>query len=296
MIELRHLHYVVATAEHGSFNRAAATFNIKQSTLSERVRDLEIRLGIALFERSPRGVELTRAGSRFLSGARRVITEIETMSRHALAYRSGKRGFLVIGIAGAVPKFEVEELLIDFTRANRDICLETCQGSHRRMRDQLRDGRLDALISTHDVVGGDLKCAFLASARLFAAVDRSGPLGGRDHLRWIDLLDSNIILPAGIRGEDLREKTLRSLPREGAPPRICEHGLSSSALIRLVEGDAITLIDENDLAFIEASQRAIPIHDDEGLVRLPSIVTWSAANRNPALCALTRMITAPPIP
>lgn len=295
MIELRHLHYVIATAEHGSFNRAAATFNIKQSTLSERVRDLEIRLGIALFERSSRGVALTRAGTSFLIGARRVITEIEAMSRHASAYRAGKLGFLVIGIAGAVPRSEVEELLIGFTRANRDVCLETCRGSHVRLGDRLRQGRLDALISTHDVVGRDLKCAFLASARLFAAVDANGPLGTRDHLRWSDLLDSDIILPAGTRGEDLRDKTLRSLPSGGGSPSIREHGLSSSAVIRLVEGHAITLIDENDLPLIEAPQRAIPIHDDEGLARLPSIVTWSAANGNPALGALTRMMIGPSI-
>jgi DNA-binding transcriptional LysR family regulator len=292
MIELRHLHYVIATAEHGSFNRAAALFNIKQSTLSERVRDLEIRLGIALFDRSSRGVALTRAGTNFLIGARRVITEIEAMTRHASAYRAGKAGLLVIGIAGAVPRSEVEKLLISFTRANRDVCLETCRGPHMMLGDRLRNGRLDAMISTQDVAGRDLRCAFLASARLFAAVDANGPLGTRDHLRWSDLLDSDILLPAGDRGEDLKDKALRSIPIGVCRPLIREHGMSSSAVIRLVEGRAITLIDENDLQFVQAAQRAIPIHDDAGLARLPSIASWSVENANPALAELTRIIAA----
>lgn len=290
MIELRHLQYIIATAEHGSFNRAAATFNIKQSTLSERVRDLEIRLGITLFERSSRGVAPTRAGTDFLIGARRVITEIDAMNRHASAFRTGKLGLLAIGIAGAVPRSGVEELLVGFTRAHRDVCLDTCRGSHMSLSDLLRSGKLDALISTHDVIGGDLKCEFLASTRLFAAVDANGPLGTRDHLHWSDLLDSDILLPSGSRGEDLRDKALRALPTGGSFPSIREHGLSSGAVIKLVEGHAVTLIDENDLPLIQEPQRAIPIHDDEGLARLPSIVSWSAANRNPALSALNRMI------
>ncbi|WP_449472989.1 LysR family transcriptional regulator [Sphingobium chungangianum] len=293
MIELRHLHYVIATAELGSFNRAAARFNIKQSTLSERVRDLEIRLGISLFERSSRGVSLTRAGRNFLSGARRIVAEVEAMRRHAAAFRAGKLGLLMIGMAGAVSRPEVDELLVAFTRAHKDVSLETCRGSHAGLSDGLGSGKLDALITTHDVVGRNLESTLLASGRLLAVVDANGPFGMREHLSWSDLLDSDILLPAGARGEDLKNKALRSLPRSGASPtRIVEQGLSPSAVIRLIEGDAATLITEADLPLVAPPRRALPIYEQTGLARLPSILSWSRANRNPALAALTSMVTA----
>jgi DNA-binding transcriptional LysR family regulator len=57
-IELRQLRYAVQTADTQSFSRAAATLNVKQSTLSRRVLQLEDRLGVKLFERTTRGADL----------------------------------------------------------------------------------------------------------------------------------------------------------------------------------------------------------------------------------------------
>jgi DNA-binding transcriptional LysR family regulator len=76
MIETRHLHDIVTTADMGSFNRAAGAMRIKQSTLSRRIRHLELRLGIVLFERSTCGVNLTQAGMRFLDRARQVLDDL----------------------------------------------------------------------------------------------------------------------------------------------------------------------------------------------------------------------------
>ena len=68
-IEIRQLRYAVATADSQSFSRAAATMNVKQSTLSRRVGDLEIRLGVKLFERTTRGAQPTENGRNKNQGA-----------------------------------------------------------------------------------------------------------------------------------------------------------------------------------------------------------------------------------
>ncbi|WP_448954914.1 LysR family transcriptional regulator [Labrys neptuniae] len=68
-IDLRYLRYVIAAAEGHSFRRAGAHLNVHPSAISRRVRELESRLGAALFVRTPNGVEVTREGRVFLDRA-----------------------------------------------------------------------------------------------------------------------------------------------------------------------------------------------------------------------------------
>ncbi len=74
-IELRHLRYFVAVAEHGHFGRAARSLNVSQPPLSRQIRDLERHLGVELLDRTSSGVSLTEPGKRMLHRSRRVLAE-----------------------------------------------------------------------------------------------------------------------------------------------------------------------------------------------------------------------------
>jgi DNA-binding transcriptional LysR family regulator len=66
----------IAIAEHGGFQRAAASLHITQTALSRRLQNLEAFLGVRLVERSTRSVALTRIGADFLPRARRLLSEL----------------------------------------------------------------------------------------------------------------------------------------------------------------------------------------------------------------------------
>jgi DNA-binding transcriptional LysR family regulator len=76
-IELKQLRYFVAVAEELDFGRAAERLHISQSPLSRAIRELERDLGVVLFVRTTRHVELTAAGSLLLERARRALAEID---------------------------------------------------------------------------------------------------------------------------------------------------------------------------------------------------------------------------
>jgi DNA-binding transcriptional LysR family regulator len=76
-VELRQLRYFVAVAEELHFGRAAERLHMSQSPLSRAIRELERDLGVVLFVRTTRQVELTAAGSLLLERARRALAEID---------------------------------------------------------------------------------------------------------------------------------------------------------------------------------------------------------------------------
>src|SRR6201992_2612397 len=83
-LELRHLRYFIAVAEAGSLKLAAEEkLHTTQPSLSRQIRDLEYEVGMPLFSRGPKGVELTAAGRVFLDHARVLLSQAETAMQSA---------------------------------------------------------------------------------------------------------------------------------------------------------------------------------------------------------------------
>src|SRR5437870_8016590 len=97
-MELRHLRYFVAIAEERSFTRAAECLWVAQPGLSTQIRRLEAELGVQLFERHTRGVDLTPAGELFLERARVTLAAAETAAATACDIEAGVIGSLRLGL------------------------------------------------------------------------------------------------------------------------------------------------------------------------------------------------------
>ncbi len=101
-MSLRQFEYFVAVAEEGSLSRAAARLCVAQPSLSQQLKALERRVGGALFERLPRGMQLTPAGRAFLPEALATLRGAERAYRSARAAVTGESAELHIATVSSV--------------------------------------------------------------------------------------------------------------------------------------------------------------------------------------------------
>ncbi|MCX2561516.1 LysR family transcriptional regulator [Acetobacter farinalis] len=146
-MDIRHLRYFVTVADHGSITRAAEELGMEQPPLSQQIKQLEQKLGVALFERQTRGVTLTEIGATLLPRARTIL-DLQSqflVTAHGLA--RGELGHIRLGLAGAVPLLPVIPLAIRrFRESAPDITLSLEESNTPALCAALHDARIDIAI------------------------------------------------------------------------------------------------------------------------------------------------------
>src|SRR5580704_8394429 len=102
-MELRHLRYVLAVAEEGHITRAAERLGMQQPPLSRQVKAIERELGVQLFRRRPRGVELTAPGRSLLNEARAILSQLDRAFEMTRRTARGEQGRICIGVTPTSP-------------------------------------------------------------------------------------------------------------------------------------------------------------------------------------------------
>jgi DNA-binding transcriptional LysR family regulator len=149
-MELRHLEYFVAVAADQNFSRAAQRIHVVQSALSAAVGKLEKELGVSLFDRSRRQIELTAAGKVFLQHAREVLHAANRAQSSVDDYRGQLTGSVTLGTLMSWGTLNLAAALEQFRRVNPGVTLRLRQsttGSAGHLA-AIADGKMDlALVS-----------------------------------------------------------------------------------------------------------------------------------------------------
>lgn len=142
-MELRHLRALVAVAEELHFGHAAKRLNLSQPPVSLAIKELEDELGVRLFERSSRRIEITPAGEEALRDARVVLARTESLREHARNASRGSGGSLAIGFISTAAYTFLPSVLRRFYGEFPDVKISLHESSSDRIIADVEAGSLD---------------------------------------------------------------------------------------------------------------------------------------------------------
>jgi DNA-binding transcriptional LysR family regulator len=141
---LQQLTYFLAAAEHRSFSAAAASLFMAQPSLSDQIRRLEAELGVELFARGARGLELTEAGRLFRPHAERTVGAAQEAAESVREVRDITGGTVAFGTFGSAHHYLLAGLLQDFRTQYPNVRVRAIGQNSAEVADAVRDGQLEA--------------------------------------------------------------------------------------------------------------------------------------------------------
>ncbi|MFD9518361.1 transcriptional regulator CynR [Streptomyces sp. NPDC059979] len=185
-VELRHLRYLIAVAEHGSFTRAAEELRISQPTLSQQVKQLERAVGVQLLDRTGRSVRLTDAGATYVDYARGALRDLATAERAVMDLADLSRGHLRLALTPTFTAYLVGPLVAALHTAHPGITLDVREMPQDRIEAGLLadDHDLGLAFQGPHLPGIRATALFTETLGLVTAADADpGPLPVRDLAR-----------------------------------------------------------------------------------------------------------------
>ena len=208
-MELRQLKYFVKSAEYLNFSVAAKHLYITQSTLSQKIKQLEFELGFELFIRNSRHISLTEAGEVFLPFARKTILDAEDGVQRLHDLQHVKTGMLRVGVTYSLSTVLTEGLL-SFMKAFPGIKLEIFYKTVDELLLLLREHKVDFILSYKPLSGAlDIDSMPLFENTLALVVSKEHPLASLRTITLQELSGKPIILPSkGLQARTMLDKLL----------------------------------------------------------------------------------------
>lgn len=178
-MDFKQLSYFVTTVQEGNISKAAQKLHISQPPLSTKIKDLETELGVILFERGSRKIELTQAGHIFYARAISILELIDVVKKELDNYTQGKMGTLRIGIVSSISSTLAHKWLSSFHKLYPEIRFNLFEGNTYEQLERLRNNLIELAIVRTPFSAEDLECSVLKKEKVFA-------VGASDYFREIN--------------------------------------------------------------------------------------------------------------
>ncbi|MFN3998451.1 LysR family transcriptional regulator [Algoriphagus sp.] len=281
-MELRHLIYFQAVAEELNYRKAAERLFISQPGLSRQIKLLEEMLGVQLFERDKKHVELTTVGTFLKGEVDFIINHLESTKSQLKLIESGKVGELRIGFLGSASNRVLPDLLNRINYQQPMITTSLEELSNSVQVEMIQKDKLDLGFVRLASVPVDLEMKPVLRDSFSLVIPKDHPIDQRNFESVSQFEDELFILFSSDYSNYYYEQIMSICRDSGFSPKIRHKSVHALTIFRLVEnglGVAIVPTSLKDGYDLNVRFMEIP-----GIPQFTELsVIWKPENRNPAL-------------
>ncbi|HEX9443030.1 MAG TPA: LysR family transcriptional regulator [Candidatus Binatia bacterium] len=287
-MEFRHLRYFIAVAEELHFGRAAARLHLSQPPLSQQIRTLEEELGLKLFSRNRRRVELTHAGSVFLVEAKRILFQMEHAAKAARRAERGQIGPLVVACGPLAVDTVLPPILKTFRAKFPEVDLVLKESTTHGILEALQEKQADVGLLMPHFNSEALQRQTCLTIPMVAALPASHPLARRRRIRLSELADEPFVLFSPRQAPEFHEHALGLCARAGFTPKIVQEAGQHPSMLALVSaGYGVALVPELDSSATRAEVAFVRLRESWAHMQLG--VAWRSS-ASPVLASFLEVV------
>ena len=288
-IELRHLKYFLAVAEDLHFRKAADKLFISQPGLSKQIKQLEEDLGVKLFDRHNRKVELTKTGEYLKGAVAANLKNLDSILNHAKLLEDGVEGSLKLGYVGSAMQEVIPKLLLKFSEIKPNVVFSLNEMDNNRQIQSLLEQDLDlGFVRTNRVPKG-LNISPVFEDTFSLVLPKLHKLNENNFKNLSQLENESFILFDTSYSESYHEVFMQIFDDFGYIPQISHYTVNAGSIFRLVENNlgvsivptTLKLGYDMDIKFIELKN--IP---QRTILR----AVWNKENTNPSLKSILEIM------
>lgn len=242
-MEISQLRYMYAVSQYGSFTRAAEHLYVTQPTLSQQIRRLEEEIGLPLFRRTTRSVELTDAGRAVLERVTPLLRCYDELQEQIGRLRDDIAGRRTVrlGVLATFSHLDILDTIQRFQAQDQTLSVQLHIQMSNVLLDMLRDGRLDAAIANiapeqAQALGPGAAVRVFARDVICAVLHSSHPLAGRERLTLPELAAEPLVMLSG--GSSIRRRMEQAFRQAGLAPAVAWECPEIHSLIGLLRSNA----------------------------------------------------------
>lgn len=242
-MDIKQMQYLIEVARLKSFTRAAEALYITQPTISKMVKGLEEELGVVLFDRIGKRIELTDAGQLIVTKAQQIVAEYQNMAAELDDLRNMKRGHLRIGLPPMVGASFFPNVIGKFHERYPDITIQLFEDGAKKVEHDVVEGLLDAGVAVLPTLQEGLASFPFVEERLLLVLPLSHRLSQRDQVHLQELSEEDFVL---FRQDfTLHDRIIATCTQLGFQPRIVYESSQWDLISEMVAvGLGITLLPE----------------------------------------------------
>lgn len=194
-MDIRHLEYFTEVAKHLNFTKAAATLHISQPSLSKTIKNMEDELGVPLFYRSFRQLELTDAGKALLHNAKHVLHAYNHLTSELNDVMDLKKGEIRIGIPPIIGAAFCSKIISQYIDLYPQINITLTEVGTKKIKDGIDDGSLDVgFVCNNPLHKKGVDAVQLLSDPLMVVVHKGHPLAEKKYVHFTDIEEEAFVM------------------------------------------------------------------------------------------------------